>query len=212
MRPMTVSGRYDMTIVSAEGLPGLRMRVRFRDGTEGIVLLSDDPDMDHILASPGGFDEFRIGDFGIVWGDHPEYPDETLHAGSVWMYQQITGLSHIELFPADYAWHVTDVRRLGKYRVWVRFRDGTEGEADLSDLAGKGVFREWDEPGGWETVRADPVVGVLAWGPADRSCQREMSPESLYCRVNGLEPAYLDTEQFADEARQRFRQMASSAA
>ena len=71
------------------------------------------------------------------------------------------------------------------------------------------MFREWDEPGGWETVRADPVVGVLAWGSADRSRQREMSPESLYCRVNGLEPAYLDTEQFTDEARRRFRQQAA---
>ena len=27
-----------MTVVSAEGLPGLLMRVRFREGTEGIVL------------------------------------------------------------------------------------------------------------------------------------------------------------------------------
>src|SRR5688572_631673 len=33
------------------------------------------------------------------------------------------------------------------YRVWVRFEDGLEGEADLSHLAGQGAFRRWtDDP------------------------------------------------------------------
>ena len=38
---------------------------------------------------------------------------------------------------------VVDVRPLETYRVWVRFADGTQGEVDLSDLAGKGVFTGW---------------------------------------------------------------------
>lgn len=29
------------------------------------------------------------------------------------------------------------------YRVWIRFDDGLEGEVDLSDLVGKGVFEAW---------------------------------------------------------------------
>jgi len=30
--------------------------------------------------------------------------------------------------------HVTGVRHLGGYRLWVRFSDATEGEIDLADL------------------------------------------------------------------------------
>lgn len=30
------------------------------------------------------------------------------------------------------------------YKVWLKFNDGTTGEADLSHLAGKGVFELWD--------------------------------------------------------------------
>ena len=31
------------------------------------------------------------------------------------------------------------------YRLWVRFEDGVEGEADLSDVAGRGVFKRWTD-------------------------------------------------------------------
>ena len=36
-----------------------------------------------------------------------------------------------------------DVKALPGYKIWVRFADGTEGEADLSHLAGRGVFALW---------------------------------------------------------------------
>ncbi len=29
------------------------------------------------------------------------------------------------------------------YVLWLRFDDGLEGEVDLSDLVGKGVFKAW---------------------------------------------------------------------
>ncbi|HWO92452.1 MAG TPA: DUF2442 domain-containing protein, partial [Methylomirabilota bacterium] len=31
-----------------------------------------------------------------------------------------------------------EVRPLAPYRIWLRYQDGTEGEVDLSHLAGKG--------------------------------------------------------------------------
>ena len=38
-----------------------------------------------------------------------------------------------------------EVRPLPNYRIWLRYADGTEGEVDLSHLAGQGVFAVWQE-------------------------------------------------------------------
>lgn len=32
-------------------------------------------------------------------------------------------------------------------RIWLRFSDGSQGEVDLSDLVGLGVFQAWEAPG-----------------------------------------------------------------
>ena len=42
-----------------------------------------------------------------------------------------------------------------KYRIWVEFSDGVAGEIDLSDVAGRGVFAAWNEPGFFEKVHVD---------------------------------------------------------
>ena len=39
-------------------------------------------------------------------------------------------------------------------RIWLRYSDGSTGEVDLSDVAGRGVFRAWDAPGVFEGVIA----------------------------------------------------------
>jgi hypothetical protein len=65
--------------------------------------------------------------------------------------------------------------------------NGVEGEADLSDLVGKGVFRRWlDTPGEFAQVRVDPESGTLSWpGGLD------VAPDRLYSEVlrsqNGVE-------------------------
>ena len=38
-----------------------------------------------------------------------------------------------------------EVRPLDRYRLWVKYSDGVEGIADLSDLVGKGVFALWND-------------------------------------------------------------------
>lgn len=50
------------------------------------------------------------------------------------------------------------------YRVWIRFDDGLEGEVDLSDLVGKGVFEAWKSIDFFNQVRVDPKTETLTWG------------------------------------------------
>ena len=67
-------------------------------------------------------------------------------------------------------------------RVWVRFDDGAEGVVDLSHLAGKGVFRAWDDPDFFQQVRVDDW-GALVWSDAIDLC-----PDALYLQLKGMRP------------------------
>jgi hypothetical protein len=49
------------------------------------------------------------------------------------------------------------------YRISVRFADGLEGEVDLSDLVGQGVFEAWRDPAEFEKVFVDKESGTVAW-------------------------------------------------
>jgi len=67
----------------------------------------------------------------------------------------------------------------GDFKVWVRFENGVEGEADLSDLAGRGVFKRWTEnPAEFGQVKVDSESGTLIWpGGLD------VAPDRLYADV-----------------------------
>jgi hypothetical protein len=71
---------------------------------------------------------------------------------------------------------VVAVEARGPFKVWVRFEDGTEGEADLSHLAGRGVFKRWiDHPSEFAKVSVDSESGTLTWpGGLD------VAPDKLY--------------------------------
>jgi hypothetical protein len=49
------------------------------------------------------------------------------------------------------------------YRIWIRFADGVEGEVDLSDLVGHGVFQAWKDPSEFQQVFIDEESGTVAW-------------------------------------------------
>ena len=80
------------------------------------------------------------------------------------------------------------------YRIWVSFEDGACGEVDLSHLAGKGVFRAWNDRSFFESVYVKR--GVVTWkGDID------LDPCQLYMEVTGkaveeiwpgLRPGYKD--------------------
>ena len=65
------------------------------------------------------------------------------------------------------------------YRIWLRYSDGVSGEIDLSDVAGKGVFKAWDEPGCFQKVYIAPHKAI-AWND-----DIELCPESLYLELTG---------------------------
>lgn len=50
------------------------------------------------------------------------------------------------------------------YHIWIRFDDGLEGEVDLSNLVGKGIFKAWDSFEFFNKVRVDPKKDTLTWG------------------------------------------------
>lgn len=75
---------------------------------------------------------------------------------------------------------IIEVKPLNGYKVWLKFSDGTEGEADLSHLAGKGVFSKWDDPAFFNSVRVDPESHTICW-PEDI----DLCPDVLYSKVTG---------------------------
>ena len=74
---------------------------------------------------------------------------------------------------------VIAVEARGGFKIWVRFEDGLEGEVDLSDLAGRGVFKRWTEnPSEFRKASVDPQSGTVTWpGGLD------VAPDRLYSEV-----------------------------
>lgn len=71
---------------------------------------------------------------------------------------------------------------LPKFRLRLKFSDGTEKELDLSDIAGVGVFQAWLQPGVFEQV-AVTNCGSLTWPE-----ELDLCPDFLYLRATGQEP------------------------
>lgn len=77
---------------------------------------------------------------------------------------------------------LVEVRALAPYRIWVRYSDGEEGEVDLSDVAGQGVFALWNDPDEFANVHVGPG-GAISW-----SDQVEICPDATYLKLIGKSP------------------------
>lgn len=75
-----------------------------------------------------------------------------------------------------------EVRALANFRIWLRYDDGTQGEVDLSNLAGRGVFAAWHDPAVFSAVRVAPY-GAVEWGSDIDLC-----PDALYMQLTGQSP------------------------
>lgn len=74
---------------------------------------------------------------------------------------------------------IKEVKALANYKLWLRFEDGTEGRIDLSNLVGKGVFKEWLDANKFAKVSIGDS-GQLLWGKHIDLC-----PDMLYMKVTG---------------------------
>lgn len=80
---------------------------------------------------------------------------------------------------------ITEAQPLDHFRLQLRFDDGASGIADLSHLAGRGVFDSWRKPGVFEQVSITQA-GALEWpGEVD------LCPDALYLQVTGKRPEEL---------------------
>jgi hypothetical protein len=50
------------------------------------------------------------------------------------------------------------------YTLWLRFDDGIEGEVDVKNLVGKGVFSAWKSIDFFKSVYIDKETQTVAWG------------------------------------------------
>jgi hypothetical protein len=72
-----------------------------------------------------------------------------------------------------------EVKALAQYRIWLRYDDGVQGEVDLSDVAGRGVFHVWADPAVFRAVRLGPH-GAIEWFP-----ELDLCPDAMYMRLTG---------------------------
>jgi hypothetical protein len=86
---------------------------------------------------------------------------------------------------------IISVTAIGKYKLYVSFSDATEGEYDVSHLAGKGVFTSWDTNNNFSKVPINTESGAITW-PGEL----DIDTINVYCKIKGLNvDAYLNSKQ-----------------
>jgi len=77
---------------------------------------------------------------------------------------------------------IVEAQPLAGYRIRLMFVDGVSGEVDLSHLAGKGVFKYWDQAENFYNVSV--INGRwLAW-----SDEIDLDADTLYLKLTGKQP------------------------
>lgn len=75
-----------------------------------------------------------------------------------------------------------EVTALPNFRIFLRYDDGANGEIDLSDLAGRGVFKAWEDIAFFNSVRLGSH-GAIEWG-----AEIDICPDAMYLRLTGKSP------------------------
>ena len=73
---------------------------------------------------------------------------------------------------------LVEARHCGRYRVWLRFKDGIEGEVDLEDELWGEVFEPLKDVELFAKLRADPELFTLVWPNG-----ADFAPEFIYERT-----------------------------
>ena len=75
-----------------------------------------------------------------------------------------------------------EVKPLENYRLYVKFSDGINGEVDLSDFAGKGVFALWNDYSNFLNVTIGSS-GELVWNN-----DVDLDGTGIYLKLTGKRP------------------------
>ena len=75
-------------------------------------------------------------------------------------------------------YHVMEARYVGGLVIWLRFRDGTAGEVDLSKELWGEVFEPLRDPAYFKDFVLDPVARTLVWPNG-----ADLAPEFLHDAV-----------------------------
>ena len=79
--------------------------------------------------------------------------------------------------------HVTEMRVVGDHRLWLRFKDGHEGEVELSDRPWRGVFAPLEDPAFFRRAELDHELGTVVWPNG-----ADIAPETLHrCVLDGTQ-------------------------
>jgi len=76
-----------------------------------------------------------------------------------------------------------EVKALEKYKIRVKYKDGSEGKVDLSDVAGQGIFKFWDIENNFEKIYINSETDGIAW-----SDELEICPDTIYYEINNINP------------------------
>jgi len=74
------------------------------------------------------------------------------------------------------------VSALPNVRIKVVFSDGAEGSVDLSELAGQGVFKAWEDEKFFAQVHVGPARQIR-WND-----EIELCPDAIYLKLTGKTP------------------------
>ncbi|MGD0125574.1 MAG: DUF2442 domain-containing protein [Terriglobia bacterium] len=74
------------------------------------------------------------------------------------------------------------VSALPNLRIKVVFSDGMEGCVDLSELAGQGVFKAWEDEKFFRQVHVGPARQIR-WND-----EIELCPDAIYLKLTGKTP------------------------
>ncbi|HEY5464269.1 MAG TPA: DUF2442 domain-containing protein [Hanamia sp.] len=78
---------------------------------------------------------------------------------------------------------ITSVEAIAKYKLKLRFADGTQGEYEISYLAEQGVFKIWEIDNNFFKVFVNKESGAISW-PGDI----EIDTLNAYCSIKGFLP------------------------
>jgi len=82
-------------------------------------------------------------------------------------------------------WNIVSARYLGRYRLAMRFADGTSGVVDLAPhIRAGGVFARLADVKVFRDFTINPDFGAICWGD-----DLDIAPETLYYEVVGLPSA-----------------------